>query len=492
MRPRYVALHSMVRICTTRMLLNHGKPGTWRRLHSLNYYCCRYVFQNTVDNCYFFIKRLIGVDAFAKRFMTDPVLFFQAMCLHACNTERFGSDFVNEFSRLLLAEHDDFGDLGSHVDEKAEDVADTGDNSSFASQKANGKKSEFNVSNNLVKYACCIPKALRYTLQAALPNFSRNLIAKADRVKLHEGQEFLYTSNFGDNYTILFGSAFYLDIMEARSLLKRNPPRVREYLRACFEIRFDVQGKEGVLRLELPWQDVVLSVHASGFLCSDLKPSHHDWCVLLGDFAHIGFCDHELAVLLSSDISVLSEQWIFLDDAYASPAKGFFDFEQQSKTVFQNVLQEDLSNPTIFHDPRLFENWWSHLLTLRCQKEADHQRNREVMQQFAPAMEPAAFWDISSKALWLLDFIRYSREIMQDEYDRVHDVKLAGSKRPLNGVEFPKTIRQFFVFFSELILNYESFELKELLCVHAGTPHAKFFRDFSEWLVDHNSHQQAR
>jgi hypothetical protein len=452
----------------------------------------RYVFQYTIDDCYFFIKRLIGVDTFAKRFMTDPVLFFQATCLRACNTERFGTEVMNEFGRLLLAEHPDFGDFGSHLEEKAEDVADAGEKSGSSDQKASGKKGNHNVNNNLVKYACCVSKQLRFTLQDALPKLFQKLVARAGFEGMDEGQEFDYTSKFGDNYTILFGSAFYLDVMEARSLLKCVPPRVRDYIRACFDIHFEVRANQNiVICLQMLWQDVVLSVHASGFLCSDMKPSHHDWLVLLREFPQIDVCEQQLETLLSSDACILSEKWSALDNAYKSRAKGFFDFEQQSKLVLHKIFEGDLTSSTVLHDPCHFEDWWSHLLTFRGQKQTDYQRNRDIMQRFAPANESATFWDISSKALWLLDFINYSREIMQDEYDLVRDIKLSGSKRQLSTVDLPKTFRQFFEFISEQILNYDSFELKQLLCIHPKTPNAKVFRNFSEWLTDHNSHQTA-
>jgi hypothetical protein len=435
--------------------------------------------------------------------MTDPVLFFQALCLFACNTERFGTEVVNELARLLLAEHTDFGDSAGLADLKGDNAADAGDRASSAEQKPGNKKGNGNVQNNLVKYACCIPKHLRHTLHEVLSNFTQQLFAER-RGDMQDGEEFDYTSKFGDKYAIAFGSVFYLDIMEARSLLKCKIPKIADYARACFKIGFDIPAPNSDnICLEVPWKDVVLSVHASEFLCSDVKPSQHEWSVLLRElqlefpkrFDKTPYCEKQLAALLSDDVSVCSESWSLLDDAYESQSKGFFDFERQSKVVFQNVLQGFLSQPAVFHNQSHFEDWWKQVLTYRGQQKTgrkiDHRRNKAGMQRLAPANESDAFWEASCTALWLLDFISYSREIMQHDYDQVQDFELAGVKRSLESVDVPRSFRKLFHFISEQMLSCEAFDTKELLGVNLMTPDAKVFHKFSEWLEDHNKRQQA-
>jgi hypothetical protein len=429
-----------------------------------------------------------------KQFITDPVLFFQAICLRACNTERFGDNVMNSFVRMMHAEHPDFADSASVVDmtivKNDDGDADAGDFASSAQKKSVIKEKQGgSFHNNLVKFSCCISTHLRFVLQDALPIFSAKLLALLPSGQ--EGSQFDYTAILGEKYSIVFGSVFYLVIMEARKHLKCHPPRVREYVSACLRIGVDVEITHiGSKRLVLPWQDVVKSVRASQFLSSDDLPSHADWLDILPDsmndsdkeeWEKNGRDSHQiLAELISSDVRVLGEKWALLDSAYESPAKGFFDFECHSKVVFESALQE--STPPLFPDSRVFEDWWIALSKFRCRKDINKRQGvLHDLQRFEPPNARLKFWDNSAQALWLLEFITFCRRIMFEEYDKPQSMK----KRPAESADPPtKTFRNFFDFVSSEMLNYDE-EKKEKMMINRGTAEVKIIHDFTEWLDDH-------
>lgn len=427
------------------------------------------------------------------RFITDPVLFFQAICLRACNTERFGDNVMNAFVRMMHAEHPDFADSASVVGMAIVKDGDADAASSAQKKSVIKEKQGGSFGNNLVKFACCVSTHLRFVLQDALPNFSAKLFAQFPSGS--EGSQYDYTKHFGEQYSIFFGSMFYLDIMEARKYLKCSPPRVKEYVCACLDIGLDVNSE----RVLLPWQDVVQSVRASQFLSSDALPSQADWLDILrkkflrdsenesdGGKRGKNESDYQqiLAELISSDVCVLGEKWALLDSAYESPARGFFDFECRSKLVFESALQE--STPPLFPDSRVFEDWWSALSKFRCPKDSSKRQGvLHDLQRFEPANARLTFWDYSAQALWLLDFITFCRKIMFEEYDKPRDMRIAGSKRPADSSDPPsKTFRNFFDFVSSEMLNYDA-EKEEKIMINTGTAEVKIIHNFTEWLDDH-------
>jgi hypothetical protein len=417
-----------------------------------------------------------------KRFLTDPVFLFQTSCLKASNSARFGDDITTEFIRLMHLEHSDFADVIAADDVKvADEMKDCPD------LKSGGKKSH-SSNNNLYKFVCCIPLCLRHTLHDALPKFSQELFAEAPKVETSPGQEFEYTNHLGENYSIFFGSMFYLDIMRARVHLKCSPPDVQRYVLACSSISFGVDVKHvGTMGLKVPWQDIILSVRASHFLCSDALPSQRDWATML----KIPDIDSDrYSYVFSSDVSAYAEKWALLDRAYDTPAKGFFDFEQNAKLVYQSVQEA-----SHFLADRQFQAWWSKILKFRHSK-IGHQQNRREMECLAPAHAPAVstFWDHSGKALWLMDFILYSRNFVTNEYEKSQDqdLKAVGSKRPSDFAHSPNTFRQLFDFVCEEMFNYDSATYKRMLVIFPSTAQVKVFCNFSEWLEFHNSSQQSR
>jgi hypothetical protein len=443
----------------------------------LIFVCCSYVFEEIFFSCYFFVKHILGLDAskspFAMRFLTDPVFFFQASCLTASNSSRFSDDITTEFVDLMHLEHPDFDGIIPVVVDEMKGCPDL---------KSGGKKNNWS-DNNMYKFVCCIPLCLRHTLHDALPVFSRKLFAKKPKVETSPGQEFEYTTHFGETYSIFFGSMFYLDIMRARAHLKCSPPNVAAYVRACLSIRFDIDA----MCLEVPWQDIILSVRASHFLRSDAQPSQHDWEVMLDiPFKDI-HSDHS-SYLFSSDVSAYAEMWALLDRAYDTPAKGFFDFEHNAKLVYQSIQEASR-----FLADHQFEAWWSKILTLRHSKSAFEQNRRE-MEVLAPAHAPAvsAFWDRSESALWLLDFILHSRNFLTNEYDKPQHLKAVGSKRPSDFAPLPDTFRQLFEFVSKKIFYYDEANYKQMLVIFPGTVDWKVFKNFSEWLEFHNSSTKSR
>jgi hypothetical protein len=404
---------------------------------------------------------------------------------------------MNTFVRMMHAEHPDFADSGSVVDmPRKEDDADAGNCASSAEQqsavkKKQGEKIGGSFHNNLVKFACCVPMHLRFVLQDALPKFSQQLFAQMKKTpSCEEGTQHDYTAIFGELYSIFFGSMFYLDIMEARNHLKSDPPRVKDYVCACLDIGFDVDSnKIESKRLVLPWQDVVLSVKASRYLSPDAQPSQANWTDILGDFLKDKESDSQqiLANLLSEDVRVLGEKWALLDSAYESPARGFFDFECNSKLVFESALQE--MSPLLVTDSFHFEDWWNALTSFRCCRDNKRQGVLRDLKRFEPADAPArsTFWDHSAQALWLLDFITFGRIIMFEEYEKPREMAIVGSKRPAHSKDSPtKTFRDFFDFASSEILNYDIPAKKQMVMIKGGTADAKIFSKFSEWLEHHN------
>jgi hypothetical protein len=412
--------------------------------------------------------------------MTEPVFFFQAANLHASNSERFENDFAKELSRLMLLQHPDLAGSSSAATESSS-VPDATD-SSGTEVKSSGKKSDGAHENNKFKYVCCIPMHLRYTLQDSLPKFSQKLFAKDQPDKRPQDEEFESITKLGEHYTIFFGSVFYLHIMEARNFLKCNPPKIEEYLRACLNINFavDVTGLGGQYCLEVPWQDAMLSVRASQFLRSDCQPSLRDWeHMLVNAVAVQGINRDHIADVFSTDVSIYAEKWHILDCSFETPSKGFFDFELNIKSAFQSVASQFLAEG-------VFEQWWSIILKFHRQS-TEYLRLRDELRGLAPKQSSITeFWDYSDKALWYLDFIRCSRHIMFNVFDKPQEFKV-GSKRPLPVVHRPKTIRNLFEFVCKNLFDYECSAVAELLMIRGGTSQVKVFRNFSEWLELHNS-----
>ncbi len=436
---------------------------------------CRYIFEFTFDDCYFFVKNVLSLDKspLAKTFMTEPVFFFQAVCRRACNSERFGDDVVKELGRLMLLQHPDLAGSSSAATESCA-VPDAAD-SSGTDVKSIGKKNDGPHQNNQFKYVCCIPMHLRYNLQDSLPNFSQGLVAKEHSDKRPQDEEFEFITKLGENYTIFFGSVFYLRIMEARTFLKCDPPKIEEYLRACLNIGFtvDIASDAGQVCLKVPWQDAMLSVRASQFLRWDCQPSLRDWQVMLGNAVQGIDSDH-IAHVFATDVSIYAEKWNILDSSFETPAKGFFDFELNLKSAFQSVASHFLAEG-------VFEQWWSIILKFHRQS-TEYLRLRNELRSLAPKHSaPTEFWDNSDKALWFLDFIRCSRHIMCNEFDKPQEFKV-GSKRPLPIVHNPKTFRNLFDFVSKSLLGYDSPGVAQLLMIYGGTSKVKVFRNFSEWI----------
>ncbi|TEB14164.1 hypothetical protein C9890_0695 [Perkinsus sp. BL_2016] len=75
---------------------------------------------------------------YVKRFMADPVLFYQALNLVACSSVRLGVQ-GDAFIRLLKQEHPDIEDIASNSDKKMEHAGD-GDSESKADKKVDGGK----------------------------------------------------------------------------------------------------------------------------------------------------------------------------------------------------------------------------------------------------------------------------------------------------------------------------------------------------------------
>jgi hypothetical protein len=412
--------------------------------------------------------------------MTEPVFFFQAVCRRACNSERFGDDVVKELGRLMLLQHPDLAGSSSAATESA--AVPDGAESSGTDVKSVGKKNDGPHQNNQFKYVCCIPMHLRYMLQDSLPKFSQSLFAKEHSDTRPQDEEFEFITKLGENYTIFFGSVFYLRIMEARNHLKCDRPKIEEYLRACLNISFtvDIASEAGQVCLKVPWQDAMLSVRASQFLRSDCQPSLRDWQSMLGNAVQ-GIDPDHIARVFATDVSIYAEKWRILDSSFETPAKGFFDFELNLKSAFRSFASHFLADG-------VFEQWWSIILNFRRQS-TEYLRLRDELCSLAPKDSPPTvteFWDNSDKALWFLDFIRCSSHILYNEFDKPREFK-AGSKRPLPSVHHPKTLRDLFDFVSKSLFGYDCPGVAQLLMIQGGTPQVKVFRNFSEWIELHKS-----
>jgi hypothetical protein len=224
----------------------------------------------------------------------------------------------------------------------------------------------------------------------------------------------------------------------------------------------------------------MLSVRASQFLRSDCQPSLRDWeHMLVNAVAVEGINRDHIADVFSTDASIYAEKWHILDCSFETPSKGFFDFELNIKSAFQSVASQFLAEG-------VFEQWWSTILKFHRQS-TEYLRLRDELRGLAPKKSsPTEFWDYSDKALWYLDFIRCSRHIMFNVFDKPQEFKV-GSKRPLPIVHRPKTIRNLFEFVCKNLFDYECSAVAELLMIRGGTSQVKVFRNFSEWLELHNS-----
>ena len=473
----------------------------------------RFVFQAAFEECYWYIKKLLGIESgnpHVKRLMTDPVLFNQVLCLICtCNEVRFDTTFSNEFIRLMLEDHPDFSDNLVVVDGKSVDgekmVASMEDDGKEEADKDDGDKHDKKSSGargnrNVIKYACCIPKALRYKLQDAMSQFSQDLFSQLPP-DMPQDREHDISVIFSERYSLFFGSVFWLDVMRARACLREQPPRVRDYVRECLKIRIDL-GSHGALSLLLrvPWQDVVSSVRAS--LPSHAQPSLHDWLSMLPQQACSGVSEQAIAHLLSVDVSLYREMWAELDAAYAAPANGFFDFRAGARAVFRNHLQNvpPPSQPMFPSDDN-FDNWWQTLDSiskirsreakpiLRARRK--HEISRLDCFVAAPPAPKSPFWEQSAKALWLLDLFLDSREIMFEEYRRTQELDSGGrvgAKRKPHVEGVVRTFAQLFDNMSSTILDYSESQ-KEVLLLHKGTPKAMICRNFSEWLKSNQEQQ---
>jgi hypothetical protein len=443
------------------------------------------VFEYTFDDCYYFMNNLMSLKAskcpFIKRFITDPVLFLQAVCLRACDTERFDPEVSNEFVLLMHAEHPDFGDSPNVVEMSCDGDVEAGEAESSSDPKLVSKKTTFG--NNIIKCACCVPLRLRHTLLEVLPKFSQKLFSNVD-VGSVLCQPCDLAAVFGEQYLIFFGSVFYLDVMRAREHLKGSVPDFKEYVRACARISFEFDSNQGSICLEVPWQDMVLAARASDFLPPEAQPRLSDWMNMLASVANERDVQQELAALLTVDVLLYREKWTELDRAYASPSKGFFDFEKNAKIVFQNCLLKGQGPLQIFSTFDTFDRWWSAVLNLRDGAARDAS-DCEYLQLLAPGYAAAEYWNSSAKALWLLEIIQYAREIMLEEYDRKRVSKPLGAKRALEDVNPPITFREFFEFVCSEIMGFDAADKKELMLVYPASAKAMIFRNFHEWLEDY-------
>ena len=457
----------------------------------------RYVFFTTFDECHYFVKKLMTMDAsekqpYVKRFMADPVLFYQALNLVACSSVRLGVQ-GDAFIRLLKQEHPDIEDIASNSDKKMEHAGD-GDSESKADKKVDGGKSDGTIHNNVIKFACCIPKQLRYKLQDALRHFSKDLFSnlKIDEKekKMQQGEEVNYFDMFDQKYFIFFGSSFWLDIMRARfACFKQKSLSISQYVRSCLKIRIDIDG----LCLHVPWQDIVLSVRAT--VPDDIQPSRQDWSRILRKALGVSVSDDTIADLVKFDVHPYQEMWSVLDAAYDTPSKGFFDFEGGAKQVFWTALQEDLS-PQL--PVEVFENWWSSLrdISEMRDKSKTQKKNREAaisnLERYLAAANAhekcsEAFWLHSAKALWLLDMFRDSREIMFEEFE-LNQEPSSGAKRPQDFESFPRKFSQLFECLSTEFL--ECSERFRVMVIHPGKKNAKIFRNFGDWLEEEQAIRQ--
>lgn len=471
---------------------------------------CRFVFQAALDECYWYINNRLSIKSssnpYVKRLMTDHVLFNQVLCLVCtCNDLRFDTAFADEFIRLMLEDHPDFRAAAGKTLDGKKIVAKMGDDGKEEADKDDGDKMHDKKSSgargnrNVIKYACCIPKALRYKLQEAMSQFSQDLFSQLP--DMPQDRELDYSVIFSEDYSFVFGSMFWLDVMRARACLREQPPRVRDYVRECLKIRIDLGShKKLSLLLRVPWQDVVSSVRAS--LPSHAQPSLHDWMSMLPQQACSGVSEQTVAHLLSVDVSLYREMWAELDAAYAAPANGFFDFRAGARAVFRNHLQNvpPPSQPMFPSDDH-FDNWWHSLDSIskirgREAKPALRARRKHEISGLdcfaaAPPAPKSPFWEQSAKALWLLDVFLDSREIMFEEYGRTQELDSGGrvgAKRKPHVEGVVRTFAQLFDNMSTTILDYSEGQ-KEVLLLHKGTSKAMICRNFSEWLKSNQEQQ---
>jgi len=427
--------------------------------------------------------------------MADPVLFYQALNLRACNTERLGVQ-GDAFIRLLNQAHPDIEDIASNFDKKMEHVGD-GDSENKAVKKIDGGKSHGTFQNNVFKFACCIPKQLRYKLQDALRHFSKDLFSNLktkESDEMQQGKEVNYFDMLGQKYFIFFGSTFWLDIMRARfACFKQKSLNISQYVRSCLKIQIDIEGPHDKnICLHVPWQDIVLSVRAT-------VPDDINWSCILSDALGVSVSDDTIADLFDQfkfDVHHYQEMWSVLDAAYDTPSKGFFDFEGAAKQVFWTALQEDLS-PQL--PVEVFENWWSSLRDIsemRDKSKTQNLKNREAaisnLERYLAAAHAhekcsEAFWLHSAKALWLLDVFRDSREIMFEEFE-LNQEPSSGAKRPKDFESFPRKFSQLFECLSTELLECGTYH--EVMLIHPGKKNAKIFRDFGDWLEEEQAIRQ--